>query len=338
MPVFSARFLYNELMNFNLEKGASDKVFVIGIIAFVVLAWLGTVTDKEGGGLFGNLSGTSTPENIGYGGSSIGVGSENGELPGQSPFYGDVRISRGNGSYEYQPYQEYVTLRASSGNDEPINITGWILENGAGQRYYQVGSSVVRGTATRATIPQGVKTFYLTGLNSLGQIILEPGDDVVVVTGSPLPVLSKPIVSFKVNKCSGYIEEFDNVNFVPSLSLGCPDPDDYPEVVSMESNCRDFIRRLNRCETPEFKDIRTDDGGVESGAVNGVLSLSNQCKAFLENHINYSSCVADYINDDDFYKNEWRIWLGKDWEMWGSRDEIISLYDSRGLLVDRIDY
>lgn len=257
----------------------------------------------------------------------------------KSPFYGKVTISTGNARSAYQPSLEYITLRASnSRNQEPINITGWVLANGAGSRRYQVGNSVMLGTSSRIPIPQASKLFLPNVSNTLGPVILSKGERAHIVTGSMPPSTRYPIGSFQVNKCSGYLEKPKEVKFSPSISLSCPTPTSYPQTEFLEKSCYDFVRKLQRCHTPEFKDVRRSDGGYERGAVDGVFGLTNQCKAFIQNTFNYNSCVANHINDEDFYKGEWRIFLKQPWELWAKDRETITLYDREGKIVDQVKY
>lgn len=257
----------------------------------------------------------------------------------RSPYYGQIRISAGNGRSAYQPYLEYITIQRNSSKDEnPINITGWSVENGASSRKYQIGYNVFFGNSSRVYIPQGANLFIPGAQNTLGPILLKPGDKAVLLTGSMPPVTDYTISSFRVNKCSGYIEEDESVKFSPAISRSCPDYRAYPEVNDFERSCYDFVRRMRRCHTPELKDVRRPDGGLDVGTVDGVLGLTNSCKAFIQTTFNYNSCVARHLNDEDFYKKEWRVFLGQPWELWAKERETITLYDQSGRIVNQTSY
>lgn len=313
------------------QKGASDALFLIVIITLLVLAWLGK-----------SFSPTPNSNRTASGQSffpSQGGQTPQASKPGQSPWYGQIRIYASNASFEYQPHQEYIVLQAQYGSmREPINITGWTLTNAAGSRRYQLGSNTILGNTSRVTIPSAA-TLYIPGApNTAGPVILNPGDRAIVVSGSMPPVTTYPIGSFRVNKCSGYIEEWESVAFSPELQRQCPRPDSYPEYQTVERECYEFLRRLNTCRTPEFKDKKRPDGGYEAGAVDGVVGLSNQCKAFISRTFSYNACVANHLNDENFYTNEWRIFLGQPWELWAQDRETITLYDRQGLIVDQVSY
>lgn len=318
-----------------MQKGNSDSAFLVGIVALLILSWVGGAVLPENQSRSGGLNLVSPSSN------SSGSSSQknNQQDTTKSPFYEQVTISTGNARSAYQPSQEYITLRASnSRNQEPINITGWSIENGAGSRRYQVGGAVILGTSSRIPIPQASKLFIPNTPNTLGPIVLNKGERVHIVTGSMPPSTRYPIDNFQVNKCSGYLEKPREVKFYPSVSLSCPSPTSYPQTEFLEKSCYDFVEDIPRCHTPEFKDVRRPDGGYETGAVDGVFGLTNQCKAFIKTTFNYNSCVANHINDEDFYKGEWRIFLKQPWELWAKERETITLYDKEGRIVDQVKY
>ncbi|OHA88305.1 MAG: hypothetical protein A2653_01005 [Candidatus Zambryskibacteria bacterium RIFCSPHIGHO2_01_FULL_43_25] len=322
----------------NAKRGIGDAAFLIIAVVIFVLVWLGGPADREDRGPVSgnNVSGNPfvSPDDSGSSADS----SDSGQNYLKSLWDGKVTLSRGNAKSEYTPSREYITIRLSSRAKEPANISGWILENGVSGKNYQIGSEVVQGTSKRVIIPQAAKLFLPAGGNVSGPVVLEPGESAVIITGRVPATTPFPLQSFKLNKCSGYIEEMRNVKFYPAISLQCPRPDSYEEVDSMEKSCYDFVSRLSRCHTPEFKDKRLPDGGVESGAVDGVVGLTNQCKAFITTHLNYTSCVANHLADVDFYGKEWRIFLNQPWEMWTKDRETAKLYDSSGRLVDSISW
>lgn len=334
-PVQKVYWKANTMTRLNKQRGVSDAAFMVLAIVIFVLVWLGGPADnKNKGPSSGSIFSFVSP------GASQSVSSSN--QPNtiaetrQSQWEGKVSLSRGNAKSEYTPSREYITIRLSTRAKESANISGWILENSTGEKSYQVGSEVVKGASQRVLIPYGSKLFLSTGVNVSAPVILEPGESATVVTGRVPATTPFRMQSFKVNKCSGYIEELKNVTFYPKLALNCPLARDYPEVAGMEKSCYDFLRKVSICHTPEFKDKRLPDGGVDAGAVDGVIGLTNQCKAFISTHLNYTSCVANHLNDDDFYTGEWRIFLNQTWEMWAKDRETISLYDSVGYLADSI--
>jgi len=327
------------------QRGVADSIFLVIIGALLVLSWVSMLTGKNSGAksvakkqsFFETISKTVVPNRSGTSlGGSNQTGSE--DLGNKSPWYGKISIYVGN-VYAYQSSEEYIILQSNNyGNDESINITGWTLKNGAGDRKYQLNGSVIYGNSARVPIPQAALIYKLIPNNVLVPVILGPGDRAVVVTGS-MPLVTKyPITSFRVNKCSGYMEDWESVNFKPSLSRSCPAPTSYSEVRNLDKKCYDFVSSLSYCHAPEFKDKVLPGGGVDSGAVDGVVGLSNDCKAFIQTHYSYDACVYNHINDKDFYKKEWRIYLGQPWEIWANERETITLYDSLGRIVNQITY
>lgn len=331
------------MKHFKDQRGVSDNVFIFFVVALIVMSWVGISVSpdreessdvKEDSSETGSSSFVKTSPS-----SKANTQSKQEEDPTKSPFYGQITIRTGNARSAYQPSLEYITLQMKSGrNQEPINITGWSIENGAGSRRYQVGANVLLGNTSRILIPQA-SMIYIPGVSGTeGPVILKAGEKAHLITGSMPPLASGKIGSFKVNKCTGYLEKQTNIKFSPSISLSCPAPKSYAETQLLEQSCYDFVRRISRCHTPDFKDVRRPDGGYETGGIDGVFGLTNQCKAFIQTTFNYNSCIANHINDDDFYKKEWRIYLNQPWELWAKDREVITLYDNFGRIVHQVKY
>ena len=54
--------------------------------------------------------------------------------------------------------------------------------------------------------------------------------------------------------------------------------------------------------------------------------------------INYNSCVDVHKNDATFSRLEWRVFLGRDQELWKVKRETLLLIDDKGKLVDSLSY
>lgn len=259
-----------------------------------------------------------------------------------SPWKGKIRISSGNASSAYQSSQEYIVLQASSGNKEEINISGWVLENGLSNHYYEENDKLVTGVSRRAFIPVGSILFTNLGNDVVGPITLQPGERAIVTTGSPAPINNGFTIknSFKVNKCTGYIERTAYYDFVPSLPTICSNPKDETGVGQLADKCYKYVtQRLGVCQTPDIKDYKLiNHRSVRGSYVDGVDGFSTLCKNYLIDHFNYRGCLKYHSGDKDFFKGEWRVYLGQVWEMWASERETISLYDSQGRLVDSLKY
>lgn len=207
---------------------------------------------------------------------------------------------------ETSPSNEYLTLYANNRNNEKISITGWTLESLISGKKIKIGGAV---------------EVYTSGIiNAEQNINVGPGEAVIITTGrSPIGV------SFKLNKCTGYFEQFQD--FSPSLPKGCPYADDeYDSFAVIQANdftCEDVVDNARRCE------MRLD-------AL--PLGTTNECSDFIAQNINYTGCVKNHRNDLDFIDGEWRIFLGRDEEMWRKKREIIRLLDNKGKIVDTYTY
>ena len=217
-----------------------------------------------------------------------------------------VFIDSTYGAAATDPQQESITIRASRNNSKGVNITGWKIASGATGSSYSIGS--------------GVQIFRSGQLNFEGAIVLQPGEKAVIATGrSPVGY------SFRINKCSGYLSQFQT--FTPSLSSRCPaarDADIPLDPQSFNDICRDYIDRINTCRMP------TETFPFKAGTT---------CQNFVTTHFNYNGCVSDHLNDNDFYSSlEWRVFLSRTDEIWKIRREIVKLIDSIGNTVDISSY
>lgn len=249
-------------------------------------------------------------------------GQDSEQISGPTNYKDKIKIGRGNAKSEDYGNAEYIILRNVS--DEAIDITGWKLQN---------EGSLFGGQRT-VTIPQGTYLFDPAG-SVVTNIILEPGEEAVVLSGEI--TRTRPInidVSFKVNKCSGYLDKLENYEFSPSLSTRCPLLVDEPELATANNSCYEAIESIGRCVTPDEIE-RNDDGEWE---IDGrEVSLHSACRNFIEEHANYKSCIQRHAIDEDFFQDEWRIFLGTG-QLWNRNRETISLYDNFGRLVQRISY
>lgn len=197
---------------------------------------------------------------------------------------------------------EYVDIYASPSNKEPINITGWRL--------------LSTSTNQSVAIPQSTFLYFSGQANSEQPVYLKPGERAYIITGrSPLGY------GFKVNKCSGYLSQYNT--FYPSLWTNCPAPrdEDYSMVPNriVNENCFDLINSLPSCRIPE--------------------QLSNayswECQAFLTQKINYPYCVSAHKDDSDFWSQQWYVYLKRSEPLWRTRRETIILYDSQDKVVSK---
>ncbi len=198
---------------------------------------------------------------------------------------------------------EYVTIRVS-GNDTPINITGWSLESTVTGNKIFIGGGYA--------IPQeGVAV----------PILVKGGSEIIVATGnSPLKY------SFQTNICTGYFEE--KMGFLPSLPMQCPMlyNEEMPERVEDSDVCQGYINSFKRCETRARYQSNEDD------------NIPQYCEDFVDKTVSYENCVRLHRNDKYFLTSEWRVFLNSRVPLWKSKRETIRLLDTQGKIVDTLTY
>lgn len=192
------------------------------------------------------------------------------------------------------PSTEYLTFTLDSYYKGKVLITGFEIKSAA--------------TGKGTLIGKGVDLPFAGQINYESPIFIDPGDTVVLVTGrSPIGY------SFKVNKCTGYFEQFQD--FTPRLREECPTPLNHELAQKFgyfNDSCLDYLQTIPSCNMP-LNDI--------------PLYLQSECRSFVNEKLNYKSCVEEHKNDQDFYKKEWRIYLGRSEELWKERREVIKLLD-----------
>lgn len=205
-----------------------------------------------------------------------------------------------------QASQEYAVIRMSGLSTTAINITGWTLKS--------------TSTGNSISIPQGTYLYFAGTQNVEENIRLENQDTLYLITGT-----SPNGSSFKLNKCSGYLQQFQNFN--PYLATNCPLPrnEDLSSIPRSPVNdsCLDYIDSFPSCR------IQTETLPA---------NWSYECTRFIYEKINYPSCVNTHKNDKDFYMHEWRVYLKRSEPLWKDRRENIVLYDEVGKIVDSISY
>lgn len=258
----------------------------------------------------------------------------------KSPYYGQVKLSRGSAGSAAQPNDEYVSL-STFNLKTPVNITGWSLKNGKDLKLFKVSGDLVRYRSDVAVIGKGTKVFNQKGQGNLEDIYLKAGDKAIITTGGfygidPIPVR----LSFKTNLCTGYLESLPYYNFRPNLPLDCPAPAKELGVNYLEEDCYRYLKSVPKCFTPEFDAVKRVGNNDEYRDVlkNGPLLLSSSCKKILRENFSYQSCLDVHANDPNFEGKEWRIVLGRLMPMYDRTREVITLFDREGKVVDQISY
>ncbi|MEK7531296.1 MAG: hypothetical protein AAB573_05530 [Patescibacteria group bacterium] len=221
-----------------------------------------------------------------------------------SPYAKYVTLERGRADSDLAG--EYVIIRVSKSAPSKVTVSDWRIES----TQQNIGVSLGSGTE----LPSANQ------VNIEGPITVNPGAVLYVSTRR-----SEVGVSFRTNICTGYFEQFQN--FTPSLKLECPRADDEAErlinVAGLPDMCRDEIDKLGRC----IYHINALPGAI------GAL-----CQDFLLTKMTYVGCVNQHRNDPGFYKDEWRLYLRRDQQLWKSKYERIRLVDENKKVIDVVSY
>ncbi len=211
-------------------------------------------------------------------------------------------------SHSTDPAQEYIVIHINS-STKSIPVTGWKIK------------SLASGTSV--TIPKGSYLYFSGVVNGEQDIYLTGNDTLYLVTG-----ISPNGANFKVNKCSGYLNQFQT--FTPYLGGYCPAPrnEDLSSIprTGYNDTCFDYIDNMPSCR------IQTD------ALPAGYGKWSSECTDFIYKKINYPSCVDAHKGDKDFYQPEWRVYLKRSETLWKNSREDVVLLDQYGKIVDEIKY
>lgn len=327
------------------ESGFAKKILVLGIAFLVAVVFLLFFLKNFRGVSFDNLStgvdytsryqaatnplldfgNTSYNSGTSYYSGDAGRNVPNADGTLNSPYAGKVSLSAGNASYAEQTYEEYVTLRNSG---PAVNITGWTIANGKGAKPIEYAyNNYVYPVADSATVGEGTGFLSPDGRFQTGPIVLEPGDTAILQTGKPFTQFPFSVyTSFRENICVGYLEDYP---FTPSLSLSCPAISADPFIRTVTDQCYDYITSIGRCQDPAL---------LTGSQKKTYELLTSDCRKFIENRSNYRGCVAGSKDRPGFSTKQWRVFLGKERELWAKNRETITLYDSQGFIVDRLTY
>lgn len=316
-----------------------DAWFFIGVFVFIFLIWIAV------GGPLHPISFTgpvlSQPSPLGGGTylqlprAAFSIGDTNVSLPGSSS---------GNGSYSYResgeptasflsgtvfgtpsPYRDIVSMNhyvsnASSSNPSNEYIEISIPQNADMQVNLSGWKFVSEATGIAAAIPKGAEVPTSGIVNSMQNIMLSPGERAIIISGmSPIGT------SFRENKCIGYFSTFQQ--FSPYLPQNCPTPSGellsfYGDYYIRDPECLNYVNNLSRCQAVLYSPD----------------TLSNACKKFAVQYLNYNGCVIAHNNDADFEGNTWRIYLNRTTSMWRTKYEVVKLLDINNKTVDAFSY
>lgn len=215
-----------------------------------------------------------------------------------------IRLSMGNAKKDHVN-EEYIEISYSGyefGGDKPdILLNGWLLENKRGEKF--VFGGIV-------ALP------YAGQINKESAFVVKPSSRIIVTTGaSPLQA------SFRTNVCTGYFNQFNE--FSPALRQDCPRPKDEPGKEDFQDVCLDYIDQLPRCKIP---------------LTNPPFRMEANCTRWITENVGYAGCVENHKADVGFYKNEYRVYLGRPQEVWLNTRDTITLRDVRGNVIKMLEY
>lgn len=197
-----------------------------------------------------------------------------------------------------------VTIRAQLGEGESVNVTGWRVQSN--KRWFP--------------IPQAVRTYDIVRTNTEGDIVLEKGNTLTLYIGIGSPVG----VNFRLNKCTGYLN--DRADFPFTLPRDCPLPaaDSYQ---NLSGTCQNYIRSLSRCESPDPEVMNAFPGDA-----------GNACREFVNNFFGVNYCYSSLSGKADFLRNEWYAWIDEFSEVFDPSHDWVRLVNADGKTIDDYTY
>lgn len=215
-----------------------------------------------------------------------------------SPYFGKFDISNIRKPSLRNSESSFV-LRAESALTSPINISGWKVKMYRGE----------------ITIPEAIRDYDPFGYNNEEPILLSPRGEVRVDNGKS-PVGR----NFQLNTCTGYLN--DIFPFKEKLPNQCPSiPRN--EISVFSGACQTLLLSLGTCEAPTTEEINS-------------IATDSACRTYVDK-INFRSCYDTSRSRSDFYKNEWRVWMNREFPFDPQHDRVL-LFDGSGLLVDEYAY
>lgn len=225
----------------------------------------------------------------------------------RSPYAEYVSLSVSTAKKE-APSDEYLTIKTARALSGTLTISDWHLESSVSDVSIPLGF--------------GVALPHLGQVHAVAPIAVGANATVYVVSGhSPIGA------SLRLNSCTGYLSQFQT--FEPRLPTECPLP---------VAELQDAAARASYTPTPTCYAAASTvrQCTILTGSLPGDIDPT--CYAILTNDLTYNGCVGLHQNDVDFYKNEWRVYLGQDTELWGQKGERIRLVDEAGRVIDAVSY
>jgi len=305
----------------------SDGLWFLMVIVIMFALWLsGGMVREEAGSIPNALVGEEGLLSIGDANSRDDERARAGvaETVNSSLYSANVRLNLGNIRSVSYPEDQYIYISNRGWRaTEPVYVGGWTLEN---------GSLSSAKNKKRIVLPASAIEYYnpysLTG-NVKSPLALYQGDSLIVSVGQrPAGRKLKLEPNFKENICMGYLENLSGLDFLPRLDVRCPSELDFVDRDEVRDECYSLVRRIPRCSAPK----------VVNDCVNDYCEVPASCRRLVKEIFGYEKCFNERKNQENFLGDTWRVYLGYSGNIFRKSNGYLALYDSQGLLVDRIEY
>lgn len=197
-----------------------------------------------------------------------------------------------------KPSDEFFILVANPLDKNVLNISGLGIENKSGQKVF---------------IKNAVQDFIQASVNRETPIIVNKKTNVIISTGkSPVGF------SFKENICSGFLNQYQT--FIPPLEKNCPNALSIIKKsgVEISTSCQNFLESTSSCKI------------IDSFPTN----LDAPCIKAIKENVNYNQCVGVTKTGQNFYLNNYRIFLNEESEFFTNTQDLIKIIDQSGKVVE----
>lgn len=215
-----------------------------------------------------------------------------------SLYFGKVKISGLQAKNSYS--QGLITLSYNLQKGDQINVSGWRVKTRKGE----------------IIVPQAIEKYQ--SWETPNDIIIENSGRIYLINGSNPLGQNK---NFRLNKCFGYFLNY--YSFYPSFYTYCSGKPELEEINNLTPYCQEIILRLSNCQIPDYSDDLK-------------LTFDDECRTYLRENFNYNACFSKNSQDQDFLKNYWYLYTGRD--IVEPLHDTVYLFDQSGRLVDKQVY
>lgn len=220
-----------------------------------------------------------------------------------SPNFKEVKISSISYSASLSTPSNIRLNPSFQTKDKFVNISGWKIQTNR--------QSLI--------IPKIINVYDPSGLANETDILIGANNFLNIYSNSS--AINK---NLRLNKCIGYLENFNKFN--PSLSQSCPPIyQNKTEIANFAGFCQTYIMSIGSCKLPDSNYYNNLPGTGEG----------NACREYL-NNIGYANCFQKHRTDSDFLSNEFRAWVNQN--IFDPKHDYVLLFDTNGLLVDEYFY